>query len=319
MAGTAEGMIPRIARRYYLEGQSKSDIARQFGISRFQVARLLEQGLEEGIITIEIKGDQGPLDQLSIDLSRHLGLHACVVVPGSGSQWQVRNRIARATASMIRTTLNPGDTFGFSWGRTMLAVSEHLSNLPPSAVLQLTGTVGEDLTASPLEILRSISGLSSVTAHPIFAPLFVGSAASAEVLRADPAIASTISKFPSLRLAVMSVGSWRPPITQLREFLSPEDVAMLDDGAAQAEILGIFLDADGRIIASGLDARRIAATPTDLLSTPHVIAAAGSLEKVPAIMAATRSGLITTLVTDDQAAHALLAMPAVKAKALTRP
>ena len=55
-----------------------------------------------------------------------------------------------------------------------------------------------------------------------------------------------------MKLAVMSVGSWRPSITQLRHFLSDADVAHLDEENAQAELLGIFLDADGRVIDGDL-------------------------------------------------------------------
>ena len=37
-----------IARRYYIDGRSKSQIATEFAISRFKVARTLEFGLGEG-------------------------------------------------------------------------------------------------------------------------------------------------------------------------------------------------------------------------------------------------------------------------------
>jgi DNA-binding transcriptional regulator LsrR (DeoR family) len=66
-------------------------------------------------------------------------------------------------------------------------------------------------------------------------------------------------------------------------------------------------------VAGELDQRRIAATVEDLLGVPDVIAAAGSKIKVPAIMAAARSGLVTTLITDDQAAVELMRLPAVDA------
>jgi DNA-binding transcriptional regulator LsrR (DeoR family) len=57
----------------------------------------------------------------------------------------------------------------------------------------------------------------------------------------------------------------------------------------------------------------------ELLDTPRVLAVAGSLEKIGAIAAVARSGLITVLVTDDRAAVALLALPPVAARAHGRP
>ena len=35
-------LIASVARRYYLEGRSKVEIAEELGLSRFKVARLLE-------------------------------------------------------------------------------------------------------------------------------------------------------------------------------------------------------------------------------------------------------------------------------------
>ena len=56
----------------------------------------------------------------------------------------------------------------------------------------------------------------------------------------------------------------------------------------------------------------------ELLATPWVLAVAGSVEKVPAIAATARSGLITSLVTDDRTALALLDLPAVGSHVLER-
>ena len=52
----------RIARRYYLEGRSKRDIAEEFGLSRFQIARSLRKARDTGLvrITIDFPGDINP-------------------------------------------------------------------------------------------------------------------------------------------------------------------------------------------------------------------------------------------------------------------
>ncbi|WOQ17358.1 sugar-binding transcriptional regulator [Raineyella sp. W15-4] len=312
------GLITRIAHLYYDDDVPKSAIAQQLGISRFKVARLLQQGRDEGIITIEIRPGTTYLRQVSHDLARHLGLSACLVVPGGGSEALERDRIAQMTANLVQSILRPNDSFGFSWGRTMLAVSQHLTDLPPSTIAQLTGTVGNDLSQSPLEILRGVAGTSTVNAHPIFAPLFAGTVESAAVLRADPAIAANLARFRDLSVAVMSIGSWSPPITQLREYLSPADTAILDAAGARAEMLGLFLDEQGRVIDGDLNARRIAATPDDLLTIPYVIAAAGDPAKAPAIRAVASSGLVTTLITDDRTALRLSELPPIHTKAHTR-
>ncbi|MDP9417042.1 MAG: transcriptional regulator, partial [Actinomycetota bacterium] len=54
-----------VARRYYLEGKSKVEIADELRLSRFKVARLLDTALATGLVRIEI-GYPGSID---VDLS----------------------------------------------------------------------------------------------------------------------------------------------------------------------------------------------------------------------------------------------------------
>src|SRR5688572_16065176 len=57
-----------VARRYYIDGRSKIEIAQEFEVSRFKVARLLEAARESGLVRIEI-GQAGLID---VDLSTRL-------------------------------------------------------------------------------------------------------------------------------------------------------------------------------------------------------------------------------------------------------
>src|SRR5262245_20410791 len=55
MSGPAELVLTAtVARRFYLEGVSKSDIAAELGMSRFKVARMLDRARETGLVRIEL-------------------------------------------------------------------------------------------------------------------------------------------------------------------------------------------------------------------------------------------------------------------------
>jgi len=69
-----------VARRYYLDGRSKVEIAEEFGLSRFKVARLLDAARESGLVRIEIR-HQGEIDvDLSARLQDRFGLQHSIVV-----------------------------------------------------------------------------------------------------------------------------------------------------------------------------------------------------------------------------------------------
>ncbi len=52
---THEELLARIGQAYYLDNHSKVEIANEHGISRFQVARFLDEARAEGIVHIEIR------------------------------------------------------------------------------------------------------------------------------------------------------------------------------------------------------------------------------------------------------------------------
>lgn len=304
-------LLSSIARRFYLEDASKTELAAEFSISRFRVARLLQQARDQGVVTIEINDRDESREGLSAELAGHLLLEQCVVVKAGDNEDDNRRRLARAAAPLIAGSVRDDDVIGLSWGRTLVAIGEELPALPPSTVVQLTGTVGNDFRQSPVEVIRRISGRSSVEAVAVFAPLFAASESAADTFRSDPAIQGALSRYAQLSLAVLAVGSWDPPITQLGPLLSAIDRAELEREGARAEIAGIFLRGDGSVIETDLSRRRISVSADELMGTPRVIAVAGSVDKAGAISAVARSGIVTSLVTDDRTAAALLRLPRV--------
>src|SRR5918994_6662202 len=91
-----------IARRYYLDGRSKIEIAEEFGLNRFKVARLLDQARESGLVRIEIR-HQGGIDvDLSARLQERFGLqHSIVVDTPDDDVESLREHLGRAAAQLL--------------------------------------------------------------------------------------------------------------------------------------------------------------------------------------------------------------------------
>lgn len=302
-------LLSAMARRFYLENASKTDLAEEFSVSRFRVARLLKQARDAGVVTIRVQERHGQRTALADDLQAHLGLQECVVIGAGRTEEANRSRLASTAVGFIQERVRDGDVVGFSWGRTMVSLGEDLTDLPACTIVQLTGTVGDDFSQSPVEVVRRIAGRSAVTPLPLYAPLFAASPDAAMHLRAEPAIERVRRRWAALDMAVLSVGSWVPPITQLAVLISPQDRVELDREGAKAEIAGIFLREDGSVIDAAVVHRRISVSPDELEATPRVLAVAGTVEKAGAIAAVARSGLVTSLITDDLTAVALLQLP----------
>lgn len=296
-----------VARRFYLEDLSKIQIGEELGLSRFKVARMLELARAQGLVTIRLN-DDGAVDwDLSRQLADRLGLSEAVVVHAGGEDERIRRQVAAAGAELLSSTLKDGELIGMTWGRTLSALTKALPRLPKVSIVQLTGAAGSDLGRSPVELVRLLAQNSGGSAHPIFAPLVVGDAATAISLRQQPDIARAIAMFADVTTALVSVGSWQPPDSQLYELLPSAERDALADRGVVAEVSATLLSASGTEIADDFADRTIAVTSSQLRAIPRVLAVASGARKAGAVTAVARAGLITGLVTDHMLAESVLA------------
>lgn len=298
------------ARRYFLDGASKSEIAEELGISRFKVARLLDDARRTGIVRIEIQAPPEIDIELSAALALRYELRDAVVVPTmDGSDAFRREQLGRACADLLTQTLEADDVLGISWGRTLHSMVAHLTRLPGCSVVQIVGSVPSlELDVNSMEVVRRVADCANGPVYPLPVPLLVDTPEMAAALRSDANVRKTIGMFDRLTRAVVGIGAWRASGSTVRTALPEPLVAELDGAGAVADICATFLDADGRDIrADGVPGRFIAISPAQLRAVPDVVAVAGGADKAPAILAALRSGLIHRLVTDEEAARLLLA------------
>ncbi len=298
-------LMAAIAQRYYFENLTRIEIAKEFGISRFKVSRLLESALSSGLVRIEIVLPDSVDADLSLRLKERFGLgRAVVTTPTDTSPRTVRDALGRAAATLLSDIVTADDVLGVTSGRTIDATARHLVELAGCEIIQLTGMSG-DLDDNPVEVLRRVAVLSGGQARSIYAPLTVATAEAARALKTDPRIAEAFDRFGSVTIALASVGSFDPPESRLHDALSAVDRARLAELDVIADVAGALLDTAGRPVPELAD-RIIGAGADDLRRIPQVIVVGGGVRKARAILAALRSGLVTTLVTDDAVARSLL-------------
>jgi DNA-binding transcriptional regulator LsrR (DeoR family) len=306
-AGDEEELALHVARRYYLDDQSKVDVAKALGLSRFQVARLIADARRRGQVRIEI-GAPGRLDEgLGRGLAESLGIGRAVVVQGSGSTESVKH-VAEALGQVLGEVVREGDTLGICWSRPVEALARTLEALQPCTVVQLAGAL--HLTGDRLgsvEVVRALAAVSGGTAHPVYAPLVVDSAETAQALRRQPSIAGSLDLAAGADVAVFGVGSWRPSGSAVYDTVADEVRQEAVAAGAVGEVSGRLLAADGSPVRTALDDRVVGVSLDGLHAVPTRIVTAHGAHRAEATVAVVRAGLVGTLVVDDALARALLA------------
>lgn len=314
--GGSDGFDVRLAvrasRRYYVDGRSKVDIADELRLSRFKVARLLDEARSRGLVRIEIaEPDEHALGTAG-RLRRRYGLEDALVVTTGSTHAETLGALGRRAAEFVATRLRHGDTLGLGWGTTVGAVVDTLAHVRrPSSVdvAQLAGGFasgdpafnGTALTLRTAELL----GGRPLLLH---APAVLESARAWTMLRRQPAVAETIAAYDRVRMAVTGVGALRPePISAIYQggVLGPD----LPDRLARAGVVGDaccrFIDNDGATVPR-FDARTSGMDLEQVHAVALRVAVAFGLPKLQAVRAALRSGLVNVLATDSATADALL-------------
>ncbi len=296
-----------VARRYYLDGASKSDIAAELDLSRFKVARLLDEARARGIVRIEVGVPAGFDLDLSLRLQATHGLHRCVVIDDREDEAALRAALGRAAADLLVDTVTVDDVLGVIWARSLLSMPAALGRLAACTVVQLTGVLSRpDVDESSVALVRDIARLAGGPAHVFHAPLIVPDAATARVMRTQPEIARALEMAGRVTTAVVGVGAWRAGLSTVADAVTEAEREAVYALGVRAEIGGIQLDRDGRPVATPLTDRLIAIDAERLHAIDDVIGVVYGPAKAEAVLAALRGGFVTSLVTHRAMARALV-------------
>ncbi|WP_162606213.1 sugar-binding transcriptional regulator [Jiangella asiatica] len=301
-----------IARRYYFLDQTKVAISRELAISRFQVARLLEEARRRNIVRIEV-GVPGRMNaDLADALRKALGIERVLVIETASSSHDHKlHLIGAAVGQEIAGVVEQGSVLGLTWSRAVRSMVSQLDHLKPCTVVQLAGhlPVGDDGDPGSVELVRQVATVAGGSCLPIYAPMVVPDAGTADALKSLPDVARALDMAESCNTAVLSVGAWKSEASQVFDVLSPAIRQEAANLGAIGEMGGRAFNRDGEPINSVIDQRIVGITLDALRSVDRVVITAFGAHRSEATVAATRTGLIHTLVVDEDLARAILDDP----------
>ncbi|WP_420409627.1 sugar-binding transcriptional regulator [Hoeflea sp.] len=300
-----EHLMVQVAKMYFDLERTQQDIARELGLTRWQVGRLLTEAKQSGIVRIEITPRRSRRAALEVRLQELYGLRDAIVVPVGevADAALLIETVAQAAATYI-ATLNPKpDLMGLSWGRTMSAVSRclpdkwnpglHVILVNGSTALRLTST----RTSAVAETFAQTAG-GSATLLPV--PAIVGKKSTREALEADPIVERVLSLANSAEIICFGMGGISHRSVLLSSgYLMEDDIDRLQARGAVGDILGRFIDSDGNTVDPELDDRTVGLPLEKLRRTERAIGIVSGEEKHEIALAALKAGYVSVLITDE--------------------
>ena len=307
-----DDVVAWVAWLYYVDELTQSEIAATLSVSRATIVKLLQDARERGAVTIRINQEAASRTGLSRALADKFELAAAHVIPNlSGAP--LARRLGEAGGRVLAQGLRTGDTIGVAWGRTVLAVAEKMpepDESGPYTVVQVCGSsAGSAVEFSPELCSSVLASRIKARCANFLAPAVLSSTALREQLLAEPPLVSQFALIRSANRVLFGVGDVAGAATVRAAGLAGrEEIDAYVERGAVGVLLGRFIDSEGRHMIGDLDSRMIGITLDELKALPNRLCVAGGSQKIQALRAALRGGYITHLVTDADAAAALLAL-----------
>lgn len=305
-------LLARVASLYYERDMDQSAIARELGMSRSNVSRLLKEARERGIVQVRVFW---PLSR-HLELERHLqqafDLPQAIILAGRDiEEDEAHARVGELAARYLDSVLEPDTILGVSWGRAIHELVHAFSGRarPGVTVVQMMGGVGSaNPTMDGSDLARRLADAIGGTYHYLQAPLVVRDSLVKDALLQEASISQVLDLARRAQIALVGIGGVEPGQTSLLRagYISLADLERVKHEGAVGEICGRYFDSEGRICQASIDDRVMGIELEALKEKERVIAVVCGGGKAAAVLGTLRGRFVHTLVTDERCAVRVL-------------
>ena len=295
-----------VARKYYLEDQKQSDIARDLGVSRPLVSRMLSEARELGIVEITIHEPGAREARLLERLQLSSSIRGGVLVE-EGATADATNRLLSQGAMELLRQLGVR-RLGVGWGYLIGQLVSWLEEnpQPSSTITDICPLVGNASIPArnyqSNENVRLMAQQMGATPHFLYLPALPESLEEKQVLCSTEVYRQIHQQWETLDTALVNIGDYpsSPDFASLVRYGS-----LLQRQRACGRMLIYYFNEDGFVIQSEQDfAIQI---PIEILKRcPNIIGVCSANTSAKALCGALKSGFFTHLVARSELINTLL-------------
>ncbi|MDR2662096.1 MAG: hypothetical protein LBC31_03765 [Treponema sp.] len=296
-----------IAKSYYIDEMSKSEIAEVYKISRPTVASILKECKEKGIVEIRLNDNSPFSSPLSRQLMEQYGLQSASVIPNEKNDALTLTKTCYHASLFFASLLRDHLHIGVSWSNAVYHMILELAQSPinDGEVVQLIGGLGGSAVfPDGSELTRILASKLRARYFSLLAPLIVQSEDLRKSLLSERRIRETYERTKHLDIALVGISSDDPKESGLVRagLVSSEEAFEIYSTGSCCDLCGYHYDENGCYMDIGANRRIIGIDPKDFLAIPRRIGIACGRPKAKAIRAALRGKLITDIFTDEMTA-----------------
>lgn len=305
-------LLADVAEKYYQEGKDQSEIAREVGVTRSMISRMLTEARSRGIVEIRINRPVNSNHELEDALRTRFGIESVFVVAVEDSRVdRLLQVLGWAGAEVLKKYLKADSVVGVAWGSSVSAVVDAVRTAGGLSVkiIQLVGAQGAknaeyDGHALVTRLAEKLGG----EGYFLNAPCLCQTPEIAISMRETRGIRETIEMGKQSDIALVGIGTTETEYSSfyLSGLLTEEELSVIRLNGVVGDVAGNYYYRDGSAYIDPFLSRMITIHREDLVRIPVRIGIAGGPGKVEAIRAALSSRLVNSLVTDSITAQQVL-------------
>ena len=291
-----ERRLAYVARRYYLDEQKQSDIARELGISRPLVSRLLSDARRLGVVQITVRDPADRSAGLLERLRRSTSIRDGVLVEDGGDDDATNQALSQGAVELLHRlgTRRLGVGWGYLIGQLVTWLEENPQ--PDSSISDICPLVGNaNIPARNYqsnENVRLMAQQLGARPHFLYLPALPEGLEEKQLLCSTEVYRQICSQWAQLDTALVNIGDYpsSPDFASLVRY-----GGLLQRQHACGRMLVYYFNEAGTVIQSEQDfAIQI---PIDQLKRcPNIIGVCSANTSAKALRGALRSGFFTHLV-----------------------
>ena len=295
-----------VARRYYLEDQRQSDIARELGVSRPMVSRLLSEARALGVVEITVHDPEAQSAGLLGQLCRTSSLRGGVLVEEGEDNDATNQLLSRGAVEQLGEI--GARRLGVGWGYLIgqLVTWLEANPQPESTVTDICPLVGNASIPArnyqSNENVRLMAQQLGAAPHFLYLPALPESVEEKQLLCSTEVYRQICQRWEEMDTALVNIGDYpsSPDFASLVRYGS-----LLQRHRACGRMLVYYFNEEGTVIQSDQDfAIQI---PLELLRRcPNIVGVCSANTSAKALRGALHSGFFTHLVARAELVRTLL-------------
>src|SRR5690606_4841439 len=302
----------RVARMYYHLGLTTTEIAKQLGIARPTISRLLSWAKSHGLVEFKILDHRERQLQLETRIKHEFGIAGVKVVPSRpDSAVEERQRqVAAFTAHYLNGLMAPGLTITLAWGATVSLLAERLipKPLPGLDVVQMNGSGNSGLGITyAADIVAAFAANYSARAHLLPIPAYFDDPTTKEAMFRERTIQRTKALADTADVAIFSIGvPDADSYVYKAGYVEDGELAALRADGVVGDIATVFFRSDGSYDDIAMNRRSTGPDLAALANHRHSVCLVAGEKKLEGVRGALRGKFLNTLVIDEPTAEALV-------------